>query len=94
MEYITVNGVEYAAKSVATTTNQIVMTFESCQIAEMEAAFRRALALTVSGEDKVVYGTYTGLAFEQAAVLAMETLLSRCVSNQRQSCALMRWRRL
>ena len=70
MEYITVNGVEYAAKSVATTTNQIVMTFESCQIAEMEAAFRRALALTVSGEGKVAYGTYTGLAFEQAAVLA------------------------
>lgn len=70
MEHITVNGAKYAAKSIMTTTNQIVMTLEGQSIADMETAFRQASSLVVSGKDGVVYGTYTGLAFEQAAVLA------------------------
>lgn len=70
MEYITAGGVEYAAKSVTTTVNQIVMTYEGQSIADMETTFRQATDLTVSGEDKATYGTYAGLAFEQATVQA------------------------
>jgi len=70
MEYITAGGVEYAAKSVTTTVNQIVMTYEGQSIADMETTFRQATDLTVSGEDRAVYGTYTGLSFERATVAA------------------------
>lgn len=70
MEYITAGGVEYAAKSVTTTTSQIRFVMEGQQIGEIETAFRSATDLTVSGEDRAVYGTYTGLSFEQANVAA------------------------
>lgn len=70
MEYITAGGVEYAAKSVTTTASQVIMTFEGQSIAGMETTFREAADLTVSGEDRVTYGTYTGLSFERATVAA------------------------
>lgn len=70
MEFITANGVEYAAKLVTTTASQVIMTFEDRSIADMETTFRQATDLTVSGEDRAVYGTYTGLAFDRATVLA------------------------
>lgn len=70
MEFITAGGVEYAAKSVTTSISQIVMTFEGQSISDMETAFRQATDLTVSGADRAVYGTYTGMSFERATVAA------------------------
>lgn len=70
MEYITADGVEYAAKSVTTSTNQIIIAMDGQQIGAIEEAFRPVTDLTVSGEDKSVYGTYTGLSFESATVSA------------------------
>lgn len=68
MEYITAGGVEYAAKSVTTTTSQIRFVMEGQQIGEIETAFRSVTDLTVNGEDKAVYGTYSDLLFESATV--------------------------
>lgn len=68
MEYITANGVEYAAKSVTTSTSQIIFTLEGQQIGAIEEAFRPVTELTVSGADKSVYGTYSHLSFDQATI--------------------------
>lgn len=70
MEYITASGIEYATKSVTTSTNQIRFTVEGQKIGEIETAFRRVTDLIVSGEDKQVYGAYSNLSFESATVLA------------------------
>ena len=70
MEIITAGGVEYAAKSVTTSTNSISFTLDDQQIGDIETAFRTVTDLTVSGEDKTVYGTYSNLSFESAAVAA------------------------
>ena len=70
MEYITTNGVEYAAKHVTTTTNQIIITLADQMISDIEPAFRAVTSLSVSGEDKQTYGEYDHLAFESAEVLA------------------------
>lgn len=68
MEFITANGVEYASKSVTTSTNQIRFVLDEQQIGDIETAFRQVTDLTVSGEDKTVYGTYSNLSFESATV--------------------------
>ena len=68
MEYITAGGVEYAAKTVATGMNQISFTMEGQKIGDIEEVFRNVTDLTVSGEDKTVYGTYSNLSFESATV--------------------------
>lgn len=68
MEFITANGVEYASKSVTTSTNQIRFVLDGQQIGDIETAFRQVTDLTVSGEDKSVYGTYSNLSFESATV--------------------------
>ena len=68
MEFITAVGVEYAAKSVTTSTNQIRFVLVGQKIGDIEAAFRGVTDLTVSGEDKTVYGYYSYLSFEQATV--------------------------
>lgn len=70
MEFITANGVEYAAKHVTTTTNQIIITLEDQTISDIEPAFRAVTSLSVSGEDKQAYGEYDHLSFESAEVLA------------------------
>ena len=68
MQYITASGIEYAAKSVSTSTNQIRFVLDEQQIGDIETAFRQVTDLTVSGEDKVIYGTYSNLSFESATV--------------------------
>lgn len=68
MEYITANGVEYAAKVVTTSTNSISFVLDGQQIGEIETAFRSVTDLTVAGEDKSVYGTYSNLSFDSAKV--------------------------
>lgn len=70
MEHITANGVEYATRSVTTSTNQIRFTVEGQKIGEIETAFRQVTDLIVSGEDKQAYGTYSNLTFESATVTA------------------------
>lgn len=75
MEYITANGVEYAAKSVSTGVNQITFTLEGQSISDIETAFRVATELTVCGEDKVIYGTYSNLEFVSATVMADESVI-------------------
>ena len=70
MEFITGGGVEYAAKSVTTSTNQIRFILDGQKIEDIEAAFRGVTDLTVSGEDKTVYGTYNNLSFYSATVSA------------------------
>lgn len=68
MEYITANGMEYAVKTVTTSTNQIRFAMVGQQIGDVEAVFRQATDLIVSGEDKTTYGTYCDLLFESATV--------------------------
>ena len=68
MEYIKANGIEYATKSVTTGTNSISFTMKKQNITEIEEAFRQVTELTVSGEDKTIYGTYENLVFESATV--------------------------
>ena len=70
MEYITANGVEYAVKSITTGVSQITFTLEGQSIGDIETAFRAVTELTVSGEDKATYGTYSNLSFESATVAA------------------------
>lgn len=73
-EYVTVNGVEYATKSVSTGVSQIVIVMEGQSISDIETEFRNATELTVSGEDKVVYGTYNNLEFVSAMVSADDSI--------------------
>ena len=68
MEYITAGGVEYAAKAVTTSTNSISFVLEGQKIGDIETAFRGVTDLTVSGDDKTVYGTYSNLSFDSAKV--------------------------
>ena len=41
---------------------------EGQKIGDLETAFRQVTDLTVSGEDKTVYGTYSNLYFESVMV--------------------------
>ena len=41
---------------------------EGQKIGDIETAFRQVTDLTVSGEDKTVYGTYANLSFESVMV--------------------------
>lgn len=67
MEYITANGVEYATKSATTSIDGITFTLEG-DVSEIASAFKQVTELTVSGEDKVVYGVYGNLSFSSAMV--------------------------
>ena len=67
MEYITANGVEYDTKSVTTKMDGIGFTLEG-DVSEIASAFKLVTELTVSGEDKVVYGVYGNLSFSSAMV--------------------------
>lgn len=68
MEYITANGTEYKCKSVATGIDCISFIMEGQDISNIEAAFKGVTELTVSGEDRAVYGSYEHLSFESATV--------------------------
>ena len=75
MEYITANGVEYAAKSITTGVNQITFTLEGQSIGDIETVFRAVTELTVSGEDKTTYGTYSNLEFVSATIMADDSVI-------------------
>lgn len=64
MEYITANGVEYAAIDVMTSMDSISFTLEDHEVSAIKNAFTTVTELTVSGEDKEVYGTYTDIKFQ------------------------------
>ena len=68
MEFVKVNGVEYACKAVVTGVDSITFSMEGQAVADIETAFRPVTELTVAGEDKKVYGTYKNLSFESATV--------------------------
>ena len=68
MEFVKVNGVEYACKAVVTGVDSISFSIEGQAVADIETAFRQVTELTVAGEDKEVYGTYEHLSFESATV--------------------------
>lgn len=69
MEYITSNGIEYATKSISTSVRQITFSLEGQSIGDIEIAFRAVTELTVSGDDKITYGTYQNLEFVSATVM-------------------------
>lgn len=68
MEYITANGTEFKCQKVTTGNDTISFTMEGYEIAEVKAAFEDVSELSVSGEDKLIYGTYEHLSFELATV--------------------------
>lgn len=68
MEYITAYDTEYECKKVTTGINTISFVMQGQEIASMEVAFKGITELTVSGEDKAIYGTYDHLSFESATV--------------------------
>ena len=68
MEFVKVNGVEYAFSSVITGIDSISFLIMQQKVADMEAAFRPVTELTVADEDKKIYGTYKNLSFESATV--------------------------
>lgn len=67
MEYITANGTEYECHSVATSTNGISFALDG-DVSEIANSFKSVKALSVSGEDKEVYGEYDNLLFNSAMV--------------------------
>lgn len=70
MEYITANGVVYAAKSVTTSINTISFVVGGNATEEAKTAFQPVTELTVSGEDKVAYGIYNNLSYESVTEYA------------------------
>lgn len=68
MEFVKVNGVEYAYSSVITGIDSISFLLMEQKVADIEKAFRPVTELTVAGEDKKIYGTYKNLSFESATV--------------------------
>lgn len=70
MEYIKADNTEYECKTVTTGTDSITFTMEGQEIASIHASFKDVTELTVSGEDKIPYGIYSGLTFSSAAVNA------------------------
>lgn len=74
MEIITVNGVDYAAQNVTTTSRSIAFSL-SGDTAEIKAAFENATELTVSSEDGEVYGEYANLTFESITEYADSTIV-------------------
>lgn len=75
MEFIKANGVEYACKAVVTGVDSISFSMEGQAVADIEKAFRPVTELTVSGEDKEVYGTYKNLSFESATAYGDGTVM-------------------
>ena len=75
MEFIKANGVEYACKAVVTGISSITFSMEGQAVSDIEKAFRQVTELTVSGEDREVYGTYKNLSFESAAVYGDGTVM-------------------
>lgn len=74
MEIIIVNGTNYSAKNVTTTSKSIAVSLEG-DAAEIKSAFENATELTVSSEDGEVYGEYTDLTFESITEYADSTIV-------------------
>lgn len=68
MEYIKVGGIEYECQTVTTGTDSITFTMEGQAVESIHRAFKDVTELTVSCEDKKIYGIYSGLSFALAAV--------------------------
>lgn len=66
MEFVKVNGVEYACKAVVTGVDSITFSMEGQAVADIEKAFRPVTEFTVADENKEVYGVYKNLSFESA----------------------------
>lgn len=75
MEFVKVNGVEYAYSSVITGIDSISFLLMEQKVADIEEAFRPVTELTVAGEDKKIYGTYKNLSFESATVYEDGTVM-------------------
>ena len=74
MEYIKAGGIEYECQTVTTGTDSITFTMEGQAVESIHTAFKDVTELTVSGEDKIPYGIYSGLTFSSAAVDADDTV--------------------
>lgn len=75
MEFVKVNGVEYACKAVVTGVDSITFSMEGQAVADMEKAFRPVTELTVADENKEVYGVYKNLSFESATAYGDGTVM-------------------
>ena len=75
MEFIKVNGTEYACKAVVTGVDSITFSMEGQAVADMEEAFRPVTELTVADENKEVYGVYKNLSFESATAYGGGTVM-------------------
>lgn len=75
MEFVKVNGAEYACKAVVTGVDSITFSMEGQAVADMEKAFRPVTELTVADENKEVYGVYKNLSFESATVYGDGTVM-------------------
>ena len=73
-EIITVNGTNYSAENVTTTSNSISFSL-SGNTAEIKSVFENATELTVSNEDGEVYGEYANLTFESITEYADSTIV-------------------
>lgn len=67
MECITANGIEYECQGIITNSNGISFSLMG-EISEIAVNFKKVVELTVSGEDKEVYGEYNNLYFSSATI--------------------------
>lgn len=68
MEYIKAGGIEYECQKVTTGTDSITFIIGGQTVESIHKAFKDITELTVLGEDKKIYGIYSGLSFALASV--------------------------
>lgn len=68
MEYIKAGGIEYECQTVTTGTESITFIIGGQTVESIHKAFKDITELTVLGEDKKIYGIYSGLSFALASV--------------------------
>lgn len=68
MEYIKAGGIEYECQTVTTGTDSITFIIGGQTVESIHKAFKDITELTVLGEDKKIYGIYSGLSFALASV--------------------------
>lgn len=68
MEYIKADKIEYECQTVTTGTDSITFIIGGQTVESIHKAFKDVTELTILGEDKKIYGIYSGLSFALAAV--------------------------
>lgn len=68
MEHIKAGGIEYECQKVTTGTDSITFIIGGQTVESIHKAFKDVTELTILGEDKKIYGIYSGLSFALASV--------------------------